>query len=295
MKKDIKFLLISILIMFANVIIAANSIEFTLEKESGHYYTTTTLNGIESRIMIESGIPALLISRQFYESHHKQFNLDLKKSDKRMRLLHKQYDINFTAEGQIKIGNAIYIGPIFILDGDIVPLVPLQFLKNPVDGSSIISLDLNNKKLSLHLNDELNRIAAQCDSFPLKLSNDKMPIVNSTLNMHIANKACTMQGDFIVDMGNGSLLFLMKQHHAVKQMINENELTLLEAKNPQGVVVAEGLYADTLTICGKSFEGVSLGVTDAMSSIKEAGFLGIKYFTTSTIFDFEAGKMYVKK
>lgn len=296
MNKIVRYFLFSIFIIFANLLSASNTtIIYTLEKEAGHYYTTTTLNGIESRIMIESGIPALLIGKEFYHQHYDKFKLDLQRSTKKIRLLRNQYKIELMGHGQIEIGNAIYNGTIFILDGDIVPLVPIQFLSNPLDGSSIITLDLKNRKLLIYRNKDLNNLIDQYDTYPLYLSDKKMPVVNSTLNINVAGKECMMQGDFIVDMGNGAHLFLMKQHKAVKHLIKENNLKLQEAKNTQGIVVAEGLYADKLTICGKLFEHVSIGVTDTMTSIKEAGFLGLKFFTSPTIFDFGKGKMYIKK
>ena len=60
-----------------------------------------------------------------------------------------------------------------------------------------------------------------------------------------------------------------------------------------GKVVAEGLYADKLTICGRTYEGVSVGVTSQLKAVKECGYLGVKFFTMPAVFDFDNSKMYL--
>lgn len=77
-------------------------------------------------------------------------------------------------------------------------------------------------------------------------------------------------------------------------MIEENKIELKEARNMQGQVVAEGIFADNLTICGRKYSEVSIGVTDKLKSTKEAGFLGVKFMTMPIILDFGEKKMYIK-
>ncbi len=67
-----------------------------------------------------------------------------------------------------------------------------------------------------------------------------------------------------------------------------------EARDKNGKVVAEGLFADKLTICGRPYNDVSVGV-NKFKSLDECGFLGVKFFTMPAVFDFDQGKMYLCK
>ena len=49
-----------------------------------------------------------------------------------------------------------------------------------------------------------------------------------------------------------------------------------------------------LTICGRQFKGVTVGVSP-FKSLDEYGFLGLKFFTIPTIFDFSEKKLYLCK
>ena len=92
----------------------------------------------------------------------------------------------------------------------------------------------------------------------------------------------------------GSLLFLNKSQSIVESTLADSHVTLKEARDRNGKVVAEGLFADKLTICGRTFNDASVGVSK-FPSLDECGFLGVKFFTTPAIFDFDKGKMYLSK
>ena len=92
----------------------------------------------------------------------------------------------------------------------------------------------------------------------------------------------------------GSLLFLNKSQSIVASTLADSHVTMKEARDRNGKVVAEGLFADKLTICGRTFNDASVGVSK-FPSLDECGFLGMKFFTTPAIFDFDKGKMYLSK
>ncbi len=93
------------------------------------------------------------------------------------------------------------------------------------------------------------------------------PVVNTSLALSSAGKNAKMKGEFIIDFGNASLLFLMKQHKDVNRMIVNSGIDLQEARNPQGQVVAEGIFANEIIILNTEFCEASVGVTDKMKSI----------------------------
>lgn len=40
---------------------------FKMTKEDGHFFLETSVNGINARLMLESGVPGLMMSEAFYE------------------------------------------------------------------------------------------------------------------------------------------------------------------------------------------------------------------------------------
>ena len=112
--------------------------------------------------------------------------------------------------------------------------------------------------------------------------------------MNVNDRNASLEGNFIVDMGNGSLLFLNHGNASVTDMLKTKKIKLKEARDNRGKVVAKGIYADNLTICGRTNKGVSVGVAE-MKSLPECGFLGLKFFTMPAIFDFDNNKMYLCK
>ena len=289
------FFIVCLNISYSNAQTHSNDINFDLELNKGHYYLNTEINGIATKTMIESGIPALLVSTDFYEQHKDILKFKVKPSTSQMRLLNNTYNIKYTALAKLYINAALYDGPVFVLNDFNDVCIPIQYLKNPIDGSSIISIDLPSKKMIIRTKDEFSTNEGDYQAFPLRLKDENgMPIVNTVLTMNISDTKATMQGDFIVDLGNGSLLFLMKQNKEVAKMIADNHLELQEARDIQGRVVAEGLYTDKLVVCGASFNDVSIGVTDKLKTIQEAGFLGLKFFIRQTVFDFKNKKLYIR-
>lgn len=128
----------------------------------------------------------------------------------------------------------------------------------------------------------------------LSFNNFGMPVVNTLLSMDVDGRNVRMKGNFITDMGNGSLLFLNKSQASVERALADSQVQLKEARDMKGKVVAEGLFADKLTICGRTYNDVSVGV-NKFKSLDECGFLGVKFFTMPAVFDFDKGKMYLCK
>lgn len=272
---------------------------FNLQKEHGHYYFDADINNVKATFMLESAIPALLIDSAFYVQHKQELRLEnLEEDSSRIRFLNKLYRIVWSGTNDVKIGDVIYSGKVFVLSNykDCI-LLPIQNLRSQrsdkaQSSSQLLRLDLNALRLQV-----LSETAKTPDtSFNMRINKETgMPVVESQLSIRNGNDTATMQGDFIVDFGNASLLFLLKQHPAVLSMIKDNGLELQEAKTPQGVVVGEGLYAEHCTLLGITFDGASIGVTDKMKSLKEAGLIGLKFLVKPTLFDFKNMKMYIEQ
>jgi hypothetical protein len=122
-----------------------------------------------------------------------------------------------------------------------------------------------------------------------------MPVITATLDIKADGQKARIIGKFVADMGNASLLFLNKYNADIDRLVREGKLRLHDARDKRtGQVVAQGVYAEKLSICDRTFKGVSVGVS-TFKSLEECGFLGLKFFTMPAVFDFEKNKLYLCK
>lgn len=265
---------------------------FVMEKSGGHFYLNTTLNGVEARMMLESGVPGLMMSRTFYESNKDKMLLNLKPCEEKIRYSHGTYDIVFKAHGQLSVGDAAFEGTVMIADGEHELLIPFNMLRHTKDDKGAVYLDLTNNMMRVISGKELDKVSENANGMDLSFNKFGMPVVNTMLTMDVNGSHVDVTGNFIVDMGNGSLLFINKCEKKVAAMLTDGNVTLKEARDMNGNVVAEGLFADKLTICGRTFDDVSVGVRQ-FKSIDDCGFLGVKFFTGPVVFDFNNGRMFL--
>lgn len=148
MRRTVPVILLAFLLpLFA---VAQSAVRFPLERHGdGHYYFNADVCGQQAEIMLESGIPALLIGRDFYERNMKGGELKFQPSTSRMRLMNNVYQISFRAAGKVQVGGAVYDGPIFILERFGGISLPVQHLKDRQSGKRIVTVDLNDLYMSV--------------------------------------------------------------------------------------------------------------------------------------------------
>ena len=293
--KSIRILAILIVhLLMAVQAMAQSDPTFKLEKENGHYFLNTSVNGISTKLMLESGVPGFMMSESFYEAHKNVLKLPVKPCNEKIRYLDGMHNIKYTTQARLRIGDAIFEGTIKIADGDHALMIPINMFRNATDDSGIARIDLSNNELRIVSRASLPSLVKDATTMDLSYNKLGMPVVNTQLSMDINGRNIRLKGNFIADMGNGSLLFLNKSQSIVASTLADSHVTLKEARDRNGKVVAEGLFADKLTICGRTFIDASVGVSK-FPSLDECGFLGVKFFTTPAIFDFDKGKMYLSK
>ena len=77
---------------------------FQLEKENGHFFLQTTVNVIDAHMMLESGVPGLMMSEAFYEAHKDSLKMELTPCTERIRYLHGMHNVKFTGHARLRIG-----------------------------------------------------------------------------------------------------------------------------------------------------------------------------------------------
>lgn len=272
---------------------AQTDIVFQLTKEHGHFFCETTLNGVNAKVMVESGVPGLMMSAAFYEAHKDSLQLDVKESDEKIRYLGGLRHIKYTAQGRLQIGGAFFEGPIKIIHEDHAMMIPIQMLHHPLDNSAIVRIDLGKSQLSVCCRKNIQNLSPNVTALNLTYNQFGMPVVTASLDIKADGQKVSITGKFITDMGNASLLFLNKSDTVIEKLVREGKLRLHDARdNRTGKVVAQGVYAEKLSICDRTYKGVSVGVS-TFKSLTECGFLGLKFFTMPAVFDFDENKLYL--
>ena len=272
-----------------------NTVTLNLKYKEGHYYINSDINGVPANMMIETGVRGLLIGSKFYEKHKDELRLNLKEVDRKIRFHWGTYNIKLSGRAVVRIGDMIYRGHIFVVDkfGDI--LLPVQYLKNRKDGSSIVRLDLKASKMSLLSRNRLAQDTIGCNSFPLhKTERLLYPTIYTHLTIKTDYTTVQMDGDFVVDLGCAALLYLLKNNITVAQMIEDNKEELISSKGNKTVVATKGLRRCTCVIAGYTFHDASIVLDSKLKVDGVAGLIGMKFFETPVILDFSRKRFYIK-
>ena len=144
-------------------------------------------------------------------------------------------------------------------------------------------LQVLNRKLFSSEPTNYNTITINYDTY------QNMPAVRTDLCFKHKGKRYTLSGNFVLDLGNASFLFLMKQNPAVQDFLKNNtELKIQTAYNKKGVPVGEAIVAEQANLCKKSFKQQIIAITSALPKFTTEGCIGLKFFDGSiSVFDFD--------
>lgn len=272
---------------------AQNDAVFKLTKENGHFYFWTSVNGVRAKMMFESGVPGFMMGDAFYEAHKDSLKMEVKPCDEKIRYLGGIHHVKLSAShARLRIGDAIFDGPVKIVEDDANLEFPIHMLHHASDSSSIVWMDLEKSTFCVLSKERLQGLVRKAKTMDMSFNKWGMPILKTTLTLKVNGRETSIEGDFIADMGNASLLFMNKSQTNVVKMMENGWIVLKEARNKEGKYIADGFYADKLTICDRKFKGVSVGVFP-FKSMDEYGILGLKFFNIPTIFDFSEKKLYL--
>lgn len=289
---NIRSILSFLCICLAFIVIANN--DTNIRKHEGHYYFISEINDhTDQEIMLESAIPGLLIGDSIFNYLFPEFDYrTARKMEKAKIALHQNmYSIDYIFDKDVVIGNGTYRGKVFILKDYNGIALPLQSYTSNDDTNPFIYINLQSGVLKF--TDCIDQKASNLQNFKYQIVDD-LPIIQANLNIKTDTISATIESDFIIDFGNASLLFLMKNNNVISKLLENSKLPLSVATNKEGKVVAEGLYADELTIGDFTFSDVSVGVTTKLKSFdKFAGLIGLKFFQSPFIIDYINHKLII--
>ena len=279
---------------------------FPLTKMGAHYVFTASINGTaEATILIESGIPALLVDSAYLFNSGILSDMELTVAGKaeKLNLAGRVYKITHKTNGTVRIGNnTSYIGEVFVLsDYDYGPYevaVPMMYLHNDLDdGSRIVSLDLGNQSLQMLSRASLNAI--KTDYSKSNLNTDTymgMFAIETSMTLDDGIKPRTLNGNFLIDFGNPELLFLIHQTEEVQRFLADNaDMELREATTPSGEVVGQFILTKQCQLCSITFPDAVVVITRNLPLFTTPGNIGLKFFErTQAIFDFDQSAVYMK-
>ena len=307
-KMHIKNYLTALFILVASGLSAQSHTEgetFPLTKKGGHYVFTASINDTaEATILVESGIPALLVDSAYVFSSGILSDLELVVADKeKLNLAGRVYKITHKANGTVRIGNnTSYIGEVFVLSnydyGPYEAAVPVMYLHNDLDdGSRIVSLDIGNQSLRMLSRASLN--ASKADYSKRNMNTGTymgMFAVETSVTLDDGIKPRTLSGNFLIDFGNPELLFLIHQTEEVQQFLADNaDMELREATAPSGEVVGQFILTKQCQLCGIIFPDAVVVITRKLPLITTPANIGLKFFERAhAIFDFDQSVVYMK-
>ena len=279
---------------------------FPLTKKGAHYVFTASINGTaEATILIESGIPALLVDSAYVFSSGILSDMELAVASKaeKLNLAGRVYKITHKANGTVRIGNnTSYIGEVFVLSNyDYGPhevAVPVMYLHNDLDDSSrIVSLDLGDQSLQMLSRASMNAIKA--DYSMSNMNTDTymgMFAIETSMTCDDGIKPRTLSGNFLIDFGNPELLFLIHQTEEVQRFLADNaDMELQEATAPNGEVVGQFILTKQCQLCGITFPDAVVVITKKLPLFSTPGDIGLKFFEkTQSVFDFDESVIYTK-
>ena len=277
-----------------------NVFELTKMK-SGHYAFAVRLNNqLEATALLESGIPAMLVDSAFIFKNLDKAGLELMPGGKneKMNLGGKLYRITHKVKGKIPVSkDVMYEGDVFVLADYNQPYevaIPIQNLSLGKK-ASVLFLDLSHNLLKVSARKDFTR---RKDYLKVALNTDtylNMPAIRTKLMVDIGRESTALDGNYVIDFGAPSFLFLHGHNANITQWIEENKIELQQGRNREGKVVAQAFMPRACKVENLDFKNPPIVVTTALPRFTSEGNLGLKFFQdVVAVFDFGKGYCYLK-
>lgn len=202
--------------------------------QSKHLYADFILQKkFPVKAMIESGIPFLVLDSTFVFDHMKELSISLVESNNVLNLAGNRFVCRYITNDTIYLNNLYYKGKVLITDltsKGVEAMYPIHTFRNPDDANSqIIELDISSKYITPLTREELKMKKSKYKKFPMR--NDgygEMYAIDSKLEVlsSASKRYYSLQGDFLLDLGNASFLFLLDQHPKYQEFISNSDFKL---------------------------------------------------------------------
>ena len=271
--------------------------------KSRHLYANLILqNKLPMRGMIESGVPVLVLDSTFLFTHLDDLNISLVESKATLNLAGNKYKCTHITNDTIFVNGLFYKGKTVIANmasKKIDIMYPIHLFGDLNDANSkIMELNISSKYMMPLTRQELELKKSKYKKYPMR--NDgygNMYAIDSELKVASNSKYYySLEGDFLLDLGNASFLFLLEQHPAYKEFINNSNIELRQGNDNQGrKIPVKGFLAKKCYMADVPFYDVTIAITPQLPKFTTVGVLGLKFFEKfNVIFDFGEKILYLK-
>ncbi|MFV0265892.1 MAG: hypothetical protein ACK5HT_02030 [Draconibacterium sp.] len=290
-----------VLFCFQSVLIA-QEIKLPLEVKSGHLFSHWKLNdSIQTKVMLETGFPKVVISESYALKHLKEFvKLEVAPENTAIGLWGKTNEtkVSYLIKDTIRFnGQNIFIDALVAdvkswKDRDIV--FPLK------DLPGITEININNKYILINKSPE--RLDKNYEAFDVEFDkNVKGLFLKSTLTVYDSLKTEEkLTGNFLLDLGAPNAIFVNRDLAAVEEFVTLSDRMLLKdttkfKPNPHiklAIIMPDEFQIEN-TFCKGEFI-VAMKML-GRNSQKYSGIIGNRFFSHFTVaFDFINNKLYMK-
>ncbi len=164
--------------------------------------------------------------------------------------------------------------------------------------SKIMELNISSKYMMPLTRQELELKKSKYKKYPMR--NDgygNMYAIDSELKVASNSKYYySLEGDFLLDLGNASFLFLLEQHPAYKEFIDNSNIELRQGNDSKGrKMPVKAFLAKKCYMADVPFYDVTIAITPQLPKFTTVGVLGLKFFEEfNVIFDFGEKILYLK-
>ena len=268
----ISFVLSTFLCLFSQ-----SKVDIYENKKNSYMYFQSDINGQGvAEIMIESGVPGLLIGELQFK---KYFKTEYAKSSREYTYtkgVKGKHNIIKSFRDTVIIGQYLYVGDVFVLDNYKQIELPLHLLGLPNNMDSVI-INVNFDKKYFQVVD-CNGINIKSKYSSKLVGYRPTPIVESIVQVEEnLDKKGNIEGRFYIDFGNPMQIALFN-NDTVKRFIKDNGLTLNQAVDRNTRRYAGvGLFVRKCSIDSKIFADCHIYIPNL--KIKECiGCLGTNFF-----------------
>ncbi len=254
--------------------------------KSRHLYANLILqNKLPVRGMIESGIPVLVLDSTFVFTHLDDLNISLVELKATLNLAGNKYKCTHITNDTIFVNGLFYKGKTVIANmasKKIDIMYPIHLFGDLNDANSkIMELNISSKYMMPLTRQELELKKSKYKKYPMR--NDgygNMYAIDSELKVASNSKYYySLEGDFLLDLGNASFLFLLEQHPAYKEFIDNSNIELRQGNDNQGrkMPVKAFLAKKKCYMADMPFYDVTIGITPQLPKFTTVGVLGLKF------------------
>lgn len=298
MKSLIAKIIFSFLLLTQSAGFIANAqTSFVLTKDEGHYFTETAINGLpDIRIMVETGVPAVIIDEENFYKLCSSIQLEelAIANDASLDSDRRSLRIKKVFRGEVAIGNLFYKGLIYVVEAHNHIVVPFHRLINTLDSTANL-IRFNFKTNCIDFVKSQMVDSTDMHFFPI-VQYEPMPIFESILELSDTDgHSADFKGKFVFDLGNASNLFLCR--NSTLPILKKNKFKLYPSMDASGNIIGAGILAGFCKIGSRRKNGISIGITKKSWDFENdiIAYVGPSFFNKGiVVIDPEQKKIYYK-